>query len=1087
MQNRSMNLMLILLLLISQGFAEDQPGGCSPGELAAIELFNPTEWNGMSVVEVPCGDLGTSDAIDWERIQLSHGGIDVPFAIVDGDPHWKSTLKAPVHIPRSHDLLVFGYRVAPNQSVRISVTYAERQTRSRAVLDQGTSLSVSYPGINVVIDRQSGLIQKLEYSGESLLPHPMTLQAAELTAPPATIQGNLAAWRALGDVRLNVGEKVADFKATLISQVSTPAITELNFLLSGAASLEIGLTYRIHAAGVIEILADGRPWKGASPWCDQMLTWGLELNGSHVAVPNLENRWPAYGFKDYFSVVKHPADLHRIGGVTVGMLGEEIINGRRWNRRIFLSDDKSPEGGANMLKAADEGLVVQLRPHMMGLDATAATIAAPTNCLTIARQLADQLRQLGVSTDCSDSSSIGKSTIVLELASDPQGLGLIGDGFRIDPGHEHKTIRIVSGTRFGLMQAVSRIASRIEVAGVTLNVPQIASNPIAPIRAGGFGGGDHEVDFPYGTDGEWQHAFDGMIASGMNTVTCLGMWSDWKMPVTYDAMPELKSTSPQAHDEVTGTALKDVDTHRARGLQRLEYLHERGVKVWLWIPVGCVPTTFADRYPEAMCEGSRTTPDFAHPQYHRYLKVFFEELLKTYPIDGVVLIRDDNGMICKTPAYLELVKKGRSKDPIWEQYLLMYDKLKELDFSGEIAVYPYNDFYRPEHEAFLPRDLVICGHGSGLGMLSRDFERLAPMGDTWLDNLYCEEFALPPSTRMKRLLGDRSSFWLGGAYTGTELPIEAIGYFGWNSHATPNSLRQAWGHRTFGSGKSFDFVRWSDANEQLWDSFAWPLMPGQWAMQDDARKATVIHDVRRSIEAFSTRLATLRNGVDASHQPWFQHVGLTAELLEWRVTFLENADRIANIMRKHDLKRPGAPPLPASIRQELALAYRRIDEQAAQYNRALAAVPGKMMSKVVQAGMTVAWIGMAERLVGMEWYSHTSLGQRPLNGQITIEPVTIAAGKAFTLRCRVRNTGFYPWQGKLRPTLSSSQEAQQLSLTRVPDTSEPQILYGDEHIVEFHGMAPGIAGEATVTWTLSYPDGFGENQSEKALLRWTAP
>ena len=73
------------------------------------------------------------------------------------------------------------------------------------------------------------------------------------------------------------------------------------------------------------------------------------------------------------------------------------------------------------------------------------------------------------------------------------------------------------------------------------------------------------------------------------------------------------------------------------------------------------------------------------------------------------------------------------------------------------------------------------------------------MGDTWLDNLYAN-FRVPPSPRMRRLLADRGSFWIGGAYCGTELPWESIGCFGWEPTATPNTFRYEWGVRTFGSG-----------------------------------------------------------------------------------------------------------------------------------------------------------------------------------------------------------------------------------------------------------------------------------------------
>ena len=93
------------------------------------------------------------------------------------------------------------------------------------------------------------------------------------------------------------------------------------------------------------------------------------------------------------------------------------------------------------------------------------------------------------------------------------------------------------------------------------------------------------------------------------------------------------------------------------------------------------------------------------------------------------------------------------------------------------------------------------GHGGGAAVLVRNYERTGPMGDTWLDNIYAN-FRIPPSPRMRRLLSDRGSFWIGGAYCGTELPWESIGYFGWEPTATPNSLRYDWGLREFGKDKA---------------------------------------------------------------------------------------------------------------------------------------------------------------------------------------------------------------------------------------------------------------------------------------------
>ena len=70
------------------------------------------------------------------------------------------------------------------------------------------------------------------------------------------------------------------------------------------------------------------------------------------------------------------------------------------------------------------------------------------------------------------------------------------------------------------------------------------------------------------------------------------------------------------------------------------------------------------------------------------------------------------------------------------------------------------------------------------------------MGDTWLDNVFAS-FRVPTAARMKRLLGDRNSFWFGGAIVGTSWPWQAIGRFGWEPTAMVNTLRYQWGVRKF--------------------------------------------------------------------------------------------------------------------------------------------------------------------------------------------------------------------------------------------------------------------------------------------------
>ena len=201
---------------------------------------------------------------------------------------------------------------------------------------------------------------------------------------------------------------------------------------------------------------------------------------------------------------------------------------------------------------------------------------------------------------------------------------------------------------------------------------------------------------------------------------------NWKLPASYKYMPELRSTAPDAYDEVSGAKFKEFDLHREKGLRLIQYLHDRGAKVWLWIPVGCVPTTFAAQYPEAMCTGSQKIPRFMHPKYRQYLDAYFREILETYPLDGFMLVRDDNGGLDDSAEYKKFLETSRTKDPAWEQYLLIYDLLHNKGFKGTVMVYPYCDPYERRSTALVPKDFFIGGHGSGMGILHAIMNCLAP-------------------------------------------------------------------------------------------------------------------------------------------------------------------------------------------------------------------------------------------------------------------------------------------------------------------------------------------------------------------------
>ena len=501
-------------------------------------------------------------------------------------------------------------------------------------------------------------------------------------------------------------------------------------------------------------------------------------------------------------------------------IGEQAVNGRRFYRKLVPFGAADEREIDDLVEFVDEGLVAVAEPVSVQL-AGDVVVSAPAEAAAVMAKLQSCLQRHGrvVTT----ARTADRNDIQLTLAEDASEAGIAGDGFIIRRQGANG-VEVLAGTVLGLRQAVQAIDDHLALQGPQAGLPLVAANPIVALRGGGFGGGNFEVDFPYGSLAEWEQVLDKLLDSGMNVLTCLGMWGNWKMPVSYKYMPELVSDDPEAYDESSGTLLSEVDAQRERGLHLLKHVQSQGGEVWLWLPIGCVPTTFAKVFPEAMMPGEveefwgrpKGTPCFTHARYHAYLDALLRELVETYPVDGLMLVRDDNGKLCSCDRCKAFVAASRTRHAAWEQYLMIYDRLRALNYRGRVAVYPYFDGYTADLENVLPADLYIVGHGASIAGLTRQYDRVGHMPDTWLDSLFTN-FRLPPTPRVRRLLGDRSTFWIGGAYRGTELPWESIGHFGWEPTSTPNTFRHLWGARTFGIEHAASLLKVSNLYEDLWE------------------------------------------------------------------------------------------------------------------------------------------------------------------------------------------------------------------------------------------------------------------------------
>jgi len=1049
--------------------------------LASIRLYNPTHWTHPTIVEVPAGRLAAPGQINWREVRLLHKGWDLPFSLREGRAHWRANL-TPVSDPRAEDLIVFTVTVPHGTWSQVDLVGGPRKETS-ALTQRGNQLIISYPDVKVVINQATAMLHEIEALGVGLLDAPMTMNFFH-------VQGGVIESSELSPlsyshpkVMLEKAQPAGSPRAKLVSCFSDAAFSELNFVLNPGRGPAMALTYRVHPGGLVEIWSDERPWESISPWLNYGVKYTLGVKGEIRRLPRLETPYPFYGFKDYDSVVKNIGILHREKRVALLEVGEESINGRRWNRRLYTVRQDQLAQLHDLLELIDEGLVIEVAPKSLCLDSRPLRILYPHGCKAIATVLEQALKKARFHVEsASGLQEHQKRAIILKILKRPAEVGLEGDGFAIQPLQDGSGASIVSGTRFGLMMGTLKLADHVRKIKDTLSLPLVASNPAVGLRAAGFGGGPIEVDFPYGNDGEWTKVFDDLIASGINTMTCLGMWSNWKMPVTFKYMPELKSASPGAYDPVSGAKFSEFISCREHGLKLLNYLHERGVKVWLWVPVGAIPTTFAEKFPDAVLPGNPKVPLVMHPKYRQYLHAFFKEILETYPLDGFVLIRDDNGGIDTSEEFENFVAASRTKDPMWEQHLIICDLLQATGFRGDLAVYPYHDFYKPRLEPFLPKDLFIVGHGSGFGTLTRNYKFLGPMGHTWLDNLYAG-FRLPPASRMKRLISDRGSYWIGGAFRGTELPWESIGYFTWEPNVTVNTLRYYWGIRTFGEKSALCFLQFSSAYEQLWNLMNVSLLPYSWLRMSPQSKNRVEQECNERLELYRKRLAELHStaGKEANAD-WFAQVNLYGTFFEYCRRRLQLFGDLYSTVLLYKGAMGASKPLPGDVRRRVISIYREMLEAADPYAEQIRTVPGAMMRATESSTRPYkesAVSGYGPPLDKM-------LELQEFAGKLTVSYQDIRAGRPFMLTVELFNTGICPWVPNESHKLELASTAQLLRLPLSWDLSGDWVLPGDRRVVKLSGTAPAEPGAAEIEMKFWSPSGAQSHPfiDHELRLKW---
>jgi hypothetical protein len=373
----------------------------------------------------------------------------------------------------------------------------------------------------------------------------------------------------------------------------------------------------------------------------------------------------------------------------------------------------------------------------------------------------------------------------------------------------------------------------------------------------------------------------------------------------------------------------------------------------------------------------------------------------------------------------------------------------ELGFSGEVAVYPYFDGYTPDLEDVLPADLYIVGHGASIAGLTRRHDRVGHMPDTWLDSLFTN-FRLPPTPRMRRLLGDRSTFWIGGAYCGTELPWEAIGHFGWEPTATPNTFRYLWGARTFGIDRAHEFLAVSALYEQLWEINARYMLPKEWLETPPDRRWVVAKNALAVLDQYETALETLRARVNRPDmETWFGHMELFVPFLRYHLHRLDRFAANHALVAAHKQAVLDGSGLPADVRRAVVENHETIYHHARIYDQALRAVPGGMLEAT--RPMTMPY---QEWMAGYDGWLDPHLELPQFAGEVGVEVSPIEPGRPFVLTVTLRNQGICPWVAAARHRITFGGVAATLGLPESVEYDGEPIAPGEARSLRVEGVAP---------------------------------
>ena len=137
------------------------------------------------------------------------------------------------------------------------------------------------------------------------------------------------------------------------------------------------------------------------------------------------------------------------------------------------------------------------------------------------------------------------------------------------------------------------------------------------------------------------------------------------------------------------------------------------------------------------------------------------------------------------------------------------------------------------------------------------------------------------------------------------------------------------------------------------------------------------------------------------------------------------------------------------VRQRFLAMYGEVHQLAEAYDREAAAVPGQMMVRTRANQLTRFW---KEWVGGYDPSLDGLLKVKQFAAVISVSREVLPAGRPFSLRVQLRNTGVFPWAANVGHRLEIRGDAGRVGLPDHWDYEGAAVAFGDIREIEIRGI-----------------------------------